>query len=112
MQQLIDQTGQGAGAQTGAIVDWDKNLPDRLKGRRTVKLYLGITAVGGTPTLDVDIVKTVNGQLFVIASLPQQTAVGNTVHEIANCPNGVQARGTVGGGSPSVTYFVNGEILE
>jgi len=108
MQNLLDQTAQGVGAVSGSTVNWDRGLPLNLQGRRTVLFYLAVTVITGT--LDIEIVKEVNGEEFVIDTIPQQGGVANVTHLIANCPNNVFARGTVGG--TSATYRLDGEILE
>lgn len=73
----------------------------------SARFYLNVTASSGTsPTLDVDIVATIGGQDYVLASFTQQTAPGKETIKIDACPDQVKAVYTIGGTTPSFTFEI------
>ena len=71
------------------------------------RFYLNVSAASGTsPTLDVDIVKTINGIDFILKSFAQKVTTGQEVIEITNCPKQVKAVFTITGTTPSFTFEV------
>lgn len=61
------------------------------------RLYLNITDESGTATLDIDVIGIVNGVRYILASFPQQSAVGLTLLTIPNCPRNISTDFDVGG---------------
>lgn len=76
-------------------------------GEPSLRVFLNVTAAAGTsPTLDVDIVATVNGEDYVIDSFAQATGVTKEARVISDCPRVVKAVWTIGGVGPSFTFEV------
>lgn len=74
----------------------------------SARAFLNVTAASGTsPTLDVDIVVTINGEDYVLASFAQATAPGTQSIVIPDAPPELKAAWTIGGGSPSFTFEVH-----
>ena len=73
------------------------------------KFYLVVTTFSGTtPTLDVDIVKRIDDQDYVIARFAQVTeTITQEVVDVSNCPNDVRVVFFLGGGTPSYTFRVH-----
>lgn len=73
------------------------------------KFYLVITAVGGTnnPTLQVLIIKTIDGQKYPIGQFTPVLTIGTETIDIPNCPNEVQADFFISGTAPEFTFRVH-----
>ncbi len=71
---------------------------------------LDITAVSGTPTLDVTIEEKdeVSGKYFVIDTFPQQTGVVSIRRALPGPIGGtIRARAVIAGTTPSLTFTVS-----
>ena len=98
---LLNETLQGTGTVNGTS---RRVAPAHAVG------YLDVTAIGGTPTLDVDLegFDAASGQWFTIGSFAQATIVSNervTFDPLLDSP--IRAVGVVAGGTPTVTYTVS-----
>lgn len=91
------ETATGTGAGVDTAVGSEAFHP-------TARVYLDVSAVTGSPTLDVDIYGTVNGVDVKLGTIPQQTAVGQATLELTSCPKTLKAKWTIGGTTPSVTF--------
>jgi len=74
------------------------------------RFFLKAPIVSGTsPTLDVNIVATVEGVDHVLASFTQLTAAGQESLVVSQCPETVKIEYTIGGTTPSFTFAVEVE---
>lgn len=80
--------------------------------RGVLRLRLVVTATSGTPTLDV-VIKTrkdENDSWRTAATLPQLTAASTAI-AVFMIDREVQADWTIGGGTPSLTFSLDGEAV-
>lgn len=94
----------------GELVETTKGLLANMGPamQEKARFYLNVSAVSGTsPTLDVDIVATIGGEDYVLASFTQKTAAGKETITIDGCPKEVKAVYTLGGTSPDFTFEVH-----
>lgn len=77
----------------------------------TVRLLLDVTAVSGTPTLDVTVETSFDGSTSwrSLGAFAQKTAVSSERKSFGGCDRFVRAVATIGGGTPSLTFSVTGE---
>src|SRR5687767_3449690 len=82
-------------------------------GRGVLRLTLDVTAVSGTPTLDVEIQtrKDSTDAWRAIASFAQKTGVSSERKCFSGCDRQVRAVATIGGGTPSLTFSVSGDAV-
>lgn len=75
---------------------------------KTVRAQLDVTAVSGTPTLDVVIEDTVDGTNWnVVGTFAQKTATGREVIDITTpFTDRLRVRWTIAGTTPSFTFSV------
>lgn len=99
-------SGEGAAAEIIArqvlASGYDEQLnPD-------LRVYLSVSAASGTtPTLDVTIVKTINGVDYTLGTFAQKVAAGSEVITVANAPESLKAVFAITGTGPSFTFEVN-----
>lgn len=109
----IEGTGSGDGPDVNTIFPdgpRDSALEKRFRGRNPVggkaRVYLDVTAVSGTPTLDVDIIGIVNGVRHILDSFTQTALVGLEVITLEEAPDELSTAFVVGGTTPSMTWNV------
>lgn len=73
---------------------------------KSVRFFLNVSAIGGTPTLDVSIVASVDGIDHVLGSFTQATGVTSESIVIADCPPRIKVVSVVAGTTPSITSTV------
>lgn len=109
----VEGTGSGDGPNVSTIFPdgpIDSALEKRFRGRNPVggkaRIYLDVTAVSGTPTLDVDVIGIINGKRHVLASFTQTAIVGLEVITVEEAPDNLSTAWVVGGTTPSMTWNV------
>lgn len=103
-------SGDGPDLKTINFRSRDSALEKRFRGANPVggkaRVYLDVTAVSGTPTLDVDLIGIVNGKRHVLGSFTQTAIVGLEVITIEEAPDELSTAWVVGGTTPSMTWNV------
>jgi hypothetical protein len=82
--------------------------------RGTLRLLLTVSAASGTtPTLDVSIETSFDGQTGwrSMGAFTQATAAGSQRKSFSGADRFVRATATIGGTTPSFTFSVNGEAV-
>jgi hypothetical protein len=78
-----------------------------------VRLLLDVTAVAGTPTLDVTIETSFDGSTSwrSLGTFAQKTAVSSERKSFGGCDRFVRANWVIAGGTPSLTFSITGEAV-
>lgn len=79
-----------------------------IREMQNVRAFLRVTAASGTsPTLDVTLGVTVNGQRYVIGTFAQLTAAGSEMISISDCPSDLDVDYVITGTTPSFDFTVD-----
>lgn len=96
------------------------------RAAKGIRLHLNITAIAGTPTLDIKLQAKINGIYIDIAGavFAQKTGTGTDelvvypgIAETANesvsdvLPRNWRAVATIAGGTPSITFSLSGQYI-
>lgn len=111
MQNLQTLVVEAAGTTRGLDILTEVGDKDNRTG--AVRVYLNVSAVGGTdPKLDVTIVVKVNGEDHIIATFPQQVAVGKVNLVIQDAPEFIASESAVSGTTtPTISATVDFESV-